>query len=70
MKRLNKTLVTYWIKHYVTEDDPGMCSLCGNTGIVDTRSATSPLGLKIGRRNWCICPNGQTMRLVRKTERP
>jgi hypothetical protein len=49
----------YWLEHYVRL---GLCSLCGNTGVVDTRNAVSPVGLRAGRLNWCICPNGQGMR--------
>ena len=57
----------YWMEYYVNAEachGCGLCSLCGNTGIIDTtKSATSPTGdEKPGRKNFCICPNGQVMR--------
>lgn len=59
-QELNKSITEYWSKHYV---EGCLCSLCGNTGIIDTRSsAVSPSGIRSGRLNWCICPNGQTYR--------
>jgi hypothetical protein len=55
-----RNLITdYWHEHYVNR---GMCSLCGNSGIIDTRGARTPAGLEVGRVNFCICPNGQSMR--------
>jgi len=49
----------YWLEYYCDE----LCTLCGNSGIVDTtNTAISPMGKKVGRKNLCICPNGQTMR--------
>jgi len=52
----------YWLKHYLDEKT-GLCSLCGNTGIIDTTdSAVSPRGKKgMGKKNFCICPNGRTI---------
>jgi hypothetical protein len=66
-KKVLKPITDYWHNHYVNYDTPvgkwGMCSLCGNTGLIDTReTATSPAGFKCGKINFCICPNGQTMR--------
>jgi hypothetical protein len=49
----------YWHANYVNK---GMCSLCGNTGVIDTRGVCTPAGLEVGRMNYCICPNGQSMR--------
>jgi hypothetical protein len=63
-----KAITDYWAKYYLTEEvgefgPYHMCSLCANQGIVDTReSAISPRGNKLGRRNFCICPNGQVLR--------
>lgn len=54
----NSIVANYWRKYYVTLH----CTLCGNTGIVDTRGAKTPTGLEVGRINFCICPNGQLMR--------
>ena len=57
-----KIFSDYWLKHYLNEE-MGFCSLCGNTGIIDTTdSAKSPSGKKgMGRKNYCICPNGRAM---------
>lgn len=57
----------YWSEYYVNNEacgGCGLCSLCGNTGIIDTtNSAKSPRGDESpGRKNYCICPNGQVMR--------
>jgi hypothetical protein len=52
----------YWSNHYIN-DTLHLCSLCGNTGIIDTRNtAISPAGFDAGRLNYCICPNGRIMR--------
>lgn len=61
MAKRNETVVNYWLKHYVSDNH--LCSLCGNFGAIDTRAALSPAGVPCGRMNWCICPNGQAMRL-------
>lgn len=56
-----KAVTDYWLKFYVE----GVCTLCGNSGYVDTRkTAVSPLGVKVGRRQPCICPNGQENRVI------
>ena len=55
----NKAVENYWYKHYVYN---GHCSLCGNHGIIDTRKVKTPAGSNAGRKNFCICPNGQTLR--------
>lgn len=55
----NEAVTKYWLEHYV--DD--LCTLCGNWGVIDSRaSATSPAGWRVGRLNFCICPNGQALR--------
>jgi hypothetical protein len=52
----------YWFAYYPA-GGLGLCTLCGNTGIIDTRlTAISPAGIRAGRLNYCICPNGQHMR--------
>lgn len=48
----------YWLTYYATDH----CTLCGNTGVLDTRGVRTASGVSVGRRNWCICPNGQAMR--------
>lgn len=57
-----QALTDYWLEHYVNQD-VGLCSLCGNTGEIDTiATAVSPAGVPAGRRQPCICPNGQSLR--------
>lgn len=62
--KINKTITKYWLEYYTNEDTFGnLCSLCGNTGVIDTRGkAISPMGIDAGKINFCICPNGQAMR--------
>lgn len=54
----------YWRAYYVSKDGLGLCTLCGNAGVLDTTAtAQSPNGrYRPGRVNFCICPNGQFMR--------
>lgn len=57
----NAAVTAYWLEHYAT----GHCTLCGNTGVVDTSTtAVDAGGASVGRKNFCICPNGQAMRAV------
>lgn len=51
-------ITNYWYKFYCAEH----CTICGNTGIIDSTGAETPAGVVVGRRNWCICPNGQVLR--------
>lgn len=49
----------YWVAHYASEH----CTLCGNHGVIDTRAtAVTGAGVWVGRLNFCICPNGQSLR--------
>jgi hypothetical protein len=55
-------LTRYWIEHYI---DPAalVCVLCGNKGVVDTQSVTTPAGIPINTMHvYCFCPNGRAMR--------
>jgi len=36
--------------------------LCGNSGVIDTTGVRTAAGILVGRKNLCICPNGQWMR--------
>lgn len=56
----------YWLKYYMN----GHCTLCGNSGIIDSTGARTHAGVEVGRRNWCICPNGQVMRDKMKGKLP
>jgi hypothetical protein len=51
-------IIDYWLENYCDE----VCTLCGNSGVIDTRGVTAPNGGKVGRLNWCICPNGISLR--------
>lgn len=55
----NKAVTDYWLEHYVNRH---MCSLCGNSGRIDTRGVRTAAGHEVGRINFCICPNGQALR--------
>lgn len=49
----------YWITCYV---NGGMCSLCGNSGVIDTRGVYTAADIEVGRLNYCLCPNGRKLR--------
>lgn len=53
-------ITKYWFLNYVSPS--GLCTLCGNTGKIDTVGITSAAGVLCGRINLCLCPNGQKMR--------
>lgn len=57
----NAVVTDYWLTYYASDH----CTLCGNTGVIDTRGVCTPAGVPVGRCNWCICPNGQAMRGAR-----
>ena len=61
MKAKSREVSAYWAEFY---SDGGYCTLCGNTGIVNTiNTALTPKGEKgFGRRQFCFCPNGQHFR--------
>jgi hypothetical protein len=62
--KFDNPITDYWFAHYVSET--GHCSLCGNHGVIDTTDSPNgytPAGLSVGRRNYCICPNGQALRM-------
>jgi hypothetical protein len=61
-----KAITEYWGEHYINDIH---CSLCGNSGIIDTTGVTTidnriaqGARVMVGRKNFCICPNGQAMR--------
>jgi len=56
----NKKVTEYWKEFYLTDDK--LCSLCGNHGVINTIGVASPNGNYVGRKNFCICPNGQDLR--------
>lgn len=41
----------------------GLCSLCGNSGHIDTRGKVfSPAGVECGSIMYCVCPNGRALK--------
>jgi hypothetical protein len=61
----DKVIQDYFYEHYDNTDVTpyGLCSLCGNMGVIDTRGrAISGAGIDAGRLNYCICPNGDAGR--------
>lgn len=55
-------MTDFWHANYVGAD--GLCGLCGNHGVIDTRGGlTAPNGRPAaGGRFFCVCPNGQAMK--------
>jgi hypothetical protein len=51
----SNVVLLYWDAYYSTAG--GACTLCNETGIIDTTS------LHNGRTNWCICRIGQKKRI-------
>lgn len=57
-----KVLDDYFWKYY-ENNELHLCSLCGNSGVIDTRKSAISYGdVNVGRLNYCICPNGRGMR--------
>lgn len=63
---IKKAITDYWFAHYCSDH----CTLCGNSGVIDTTGVRTPAGVLVGRRNWCICPNGQVGRYQTKDAKP
>lgn len=65
-----EVLTTVWDREFVVRKEEGsiaervgLCGLCGNTGIIDTRGKVfSPVGIETGIKAFCICPNGRAMK--------
>jgi hypothetical protein len=58
--KIQDAVTEYWALNYVSPTTH--CTLCGNWGTIDTTGTRTPAGLLVGRKNFCICPNGQAMR--------
>lgn len=54
----NATVTKYWLKWYCTSH----CTLCANSGVIDSAGLKTAAGVPAGRKNLCICPNGQALR--------
>ena len=63
MSKQNDILTKYWLKHYIDEET-GLCSLCGNTGVIFIKIVMNPSGkvLKRDYTTYCVCPNGRNLR--------
>lgn len=56
----SEAVTKYWLRFFAPF---GHCSLCGNSGKIDTRGKVhTSAGRECGDLTYCICPNGQTMR--------
>lgn len=51
----------YWLRYYA-KGPSGCCTLCGNTGWVDTTGRAMDGSRDCGKRQPCFCPNGQEER--------
>lgn len=49
---------TIWERWYDSGGKDGHCTLCGDTGWIDTRGHIGKCGHAFGKINYCICPNG------------
>lgn len=65
-KAKNNTVINYWYKFFATQH----CTLCGNSGVIDTTGTCTAGGVHVGRKNFCICPNGQQKRASSESGRP
>lgn len=62
MRAKHYIVTNYWLAFYASDH----CTLCGNSGIIDSRGTKTAAGVSVGRLNWCICPNGQFLRKAKK----
>jgi hypothetical protein len=63
LDEIRNAVNVYWLAYFVGRD--GQCSLCGNSGVVNTRDrAMNASGVDQGRIQFCFCPNGQEIRAI------
>jgi hypothetical protein len=62
IKAKHSVVKDYWLEYYCDK----LCTLCGNTRLIDTRDIKTLTGLEVRRINYCICPNGQNYRKIVK----
>jgi len=60
LEAVEMIVARYALTMYVYAD--GLCTLCGNRGVMDTRRVRTPAGVEVGRLNYCLCPNGMALR--------
>ena len=54
-------LADLWVAEFLSDNHH--CSLCGNSGMIDTRGKVfTPAGVECGKRSHCICPNGRAIK--------
>jgi len=58
---MNEAVADYWFENYIDKH----CTLCGNSGVIDTTGVTTAAGVPVGRKNYCGCPNGQQKRALK-----
>lgn len=60
------SIKTFWLEFtqdFIDADGSGLCGLCANRGVLDTRGHVKHrTGKDVGVLRWCICPNGRTMK--------
>ena len=56
--KYKSVLTKVWLRDYADQH----CTLCANSGVIDSRGRRTAAGVMVGRLNWCICPNGQALR--------
>jgi hypothetical protein len=66
MKKINRYVEQYWLEHYTLH---GLCSLCGNSGRIKVTYRIRRYDEKVERSDFCICPNGQTLRWMDQQQR-
>lgn len=70
MEPLNDSVAMYCSAYYF-DPDTSTCTLCGNSGVIDTRlTAVSSTGNPVGCLNWCLCSVGQCFRKHREGSAP
>ena len=61
--RMQEKVIDDYFWKFFFDNNTHLCSLCGNSGVIDTReTAISGAGVIAGKLNYCICPNGRAMR--------
>jgi len=66
-KTFNDVIDRFWMTNYIVRTDDGIthCGLCGNNGVIHSKCFT-PRGNKIDQKFFCICPNGQALKKLRR----
>jgi hypothetical protein len=51
-------------EYWLPKSESGFCFIPSSRswGIIDSRGVTTPAGVEVGRLNYCICPNGRSLR--------